>query len=93
MSREPGGFPIEVDLNIDELVISLSGLGPLDTDCVRGGRSITPNSDVLGVFLSDGLLFNVRGPGDEGRVEGGLRTGSDRVLNESLGGSGGGSIS
>ena len=62
-SREPGEVPIELDLSIDELLASVNGFGPPDTDCVRGGRSITPNSDVLGIFLSDGLTFSVRGPG------------------------------
>lgn len=64
--REAGEFPSELDLSIDELLVSFSGLGPLDKDGERGGRSITPNSDVLGVFLRDGLAFNVREPGVDG---------------------------
>lgn len=63
-SREPGVFPNELDLSIDELVANFSGLGPLD---VRGDRSISPNSDGLGILLSAGLGFNVRGPGVDGR--------------------------
>jgi hypothetical protein len=65
--RELGVFPSELDLSIDELLVSFNGLGPVDTDFVRGGRSITPNSDVLDMFLRDGLAFNVRGPGVDGR--------------------------
>lgn len=66
--REPGEFPKELDLSIEELVASFNGLGPLDNECVRGERSITPNSDVLGVLLSDGFDFNVRGAGVVGVV-------------------------
>jgi len=66
-SREPGGVPRELDLNIDALFVSFSGRGPLETDCVRGGRSITPNSDGLGILLSDGLALSVREFGVEGR--------------------------
>ena len=67
--REPGMVPNELDLSIDELLASVNGLGPPDTDCVRGGRSTTPNSDVLGILLSEGLAFIVRGPGVEGRED------------------------
>lgn len=35
-SRDPGEFPIELDLSIDELLISFNGLGPLDKGCVCG---------------------------------------------------------
>lgn len=62
-SREPGEVPNELDLSIDELLVSFNGLGPLD-----GGGSITPNSEVLGMLLSDGLALNVRGPGVDGMV-------------------------
>ena len=66
-SREPGEVPRELDLSIDALLVSFNGRGPLDTGCVGGGRSITPNSDALGIPLSDGLVLTVRGPGVEGR--------------------------
>jgi len=92
-SREPGGVPTELDLNIDALLISFNGRGPLDTGGVRGGWSITPNSDGLGTLLSDGLVLSVRGPGVEGREGCDRRTGRDRVMYGSLGGKGGGSIS
>jgi hypothetical protein len=65
MSREPGELPNELDLSIDELLVSFKGLGPIDKGC---GEFITPNSDVLGVLLSDGLDLNVRGPGVVGVV-------------------------
>jgi len=90
-SREACVFPIELDLSIDALLASFNGFGPLDTDCVRGGRSITPNSDVLGILLRDGVALNVDGAGVDGRKV--RRVGSDCVLNESLGGNGGGSVS
>jgi len=61
-SREPGEFPRELDLNIEALLVNFNGRGPLDTGCVDG-RSITPNSDVFGIHLSDGLDLSVRGPG------------------------------
>lgn len=64
--REPGELPSELDLSIDELLVSFSGLGPLDKDCVRGGRSITPNSEAVGVPLSDDFALNVRGAGVDG---------------------------
>jgi len=92
VSREPGVFPNELDLSIDELLVSFNGLGPVDTDCVRGVRSLTPNSDVLDIFLSDGIALNVR-PGVCGREGCDRRVGSDCVIGESLGGKGGGSIS
>lgn len=92
-NREPRELPNELDRSIDELLVSFNGLGPLDTDCVRGGRSIMPNSDVRGIFLSDGLVANVRGPGVDGREDWDRAVGRDRVANESLGGNGGGSIS
>lgn len=91
--RELGKFPNELDLSIDELVASFNGLGPLDMGCIMGGRSITPNSDVLGTFLSDGLAFSVRGPCVDGREGWGRRVGRDRVVDGSLGGNGGGSTS
>ena len=65
-SREPSVPPNELDLSIDELAVSFNGFGPLDTDCVRGCRSITPNSDVLGILLNDGVALNV----EEGGVDG-----------------------
>lgn len=65
--REPGELPNELDLSIVELLVNFNGLGPLDKDCVRGVRSTTPNSDVLGVPLSDGFALNVRGAGVDGR--------------------------
>ena len=68
-SREPGELPNELDLSIDELLPRVNGLGPLDTDCAGGCRPITPNSDVLGMLLSDGLAFSVRGPGVVGRED------------------------
>lgn len=64
--REPGEFPNELDLSIVELLANFNGLGPLDTDCVIGGRSTTPNSDVLGIPLRDGFALNVRGAGADG---------------------------
>lgn len=67
-SRELGEVPNELDLSIDELFASFNGLGPLDGDCISGGWSITPNSDVLGILLSDDLTFSVRGPGVVGVV-------------------------
>ncbi|KAF9646446.1 hypothetical protein BDM02DRAFT_3130398 [Thelephora ganbajun] len=83
-SREPGEFPNELDLSIDELVANFNGLGPLDKDCVRGGLSIAPNSDVLGILLSDGLALNVRGPGVDERGGGSMSSSSrgdgNRVL-------------
>lgn len=66
-SRELGGFPNELDLSIDELFVNFNGFGPLDTDCARGGRSISPNSDVIGVFPGDCLALIVRGPGVDKR--------------------------
>ena len=36
-SREPGKVPIELDLSIDELLTSVNGFGPPDTECE--GRS------------------------------------------------------
>ena len=68
-SRELGGVPRELDLSIDALLVSFNGRGPFDTGGVRGGRSITPNSDVLGILLSDGLALSVRGPGVDGRED------------------------
>lgn len=65
--RRPGVPPDELVLSIDEPLVSLNGFGPLDTDCVRDGRSITPNSDALGIFLSDGVVLNVEGAGVDGR--------------------------
>lgn len=62
-SREPGEVPNELDLSIEELVASFRGLGPFDACC---GWFMTPNSDVLDIFLSDGLFLNVRGPGVDG---------------------------
>lgn len=64
--REPRELPNELDLSIVELLVNFNGLGPLDKVCVRGGRSITPNSDVLGVPLSDDFALNVRGAGADG---------------------------
>lgn len=66
VGREPRELPNELDLSIVELLVNFNGLGPLDKDCVRGGRSTTPNSDVLGVPLRDGFTPNVRGAGADG---------------------------
>jgi hypothetical protein len=63
--RRPCVFPNELDLSIDELAINFKGFGPLDTDCVMGGRSITPNSDVLGILLSDVVALKVEEDGRE----------------------------
>jgi len=93
VDREPGVFPNELDLSIDELLVSFNGLGPVDTDCVGGLRSLTPNSDVLGILLSDGMALNVRGAGVDGREGCDRRVGSDCVIGKSLGGKGGGSMS
>ena len=93
---EPEELPKELDLSIDELVASFNGLGPLETDCARGGRSSTPNSAVFSVLLSDGLVFNVRETGVDGREDGDRRRGSECVVSIvrlSLGGNGGGSES
>lgn len=65
--RRPGAPLDELVLSIDEPLVSLNGFGPLDTDCARGGRSITPNSDVFGIFLSDGVVLNVEAAGVDGR--------------------------
>lgn len=89
-SRELREVPVELDLSIDELLVSFNGLGPPD---VSGGRSITPSSDIAGVPLSNGLAFVVRGPGVDEREDGDLRVGRDCVVNESLGGNGGGPTS
>lgn len=59
--REPRELPNELDLSIVELLVNFNGLGPLDKDCASCGRSITPNSDVLGTPLEDGFALNVRG--------------------------------
>ena len=60
-----GEVPKELDLSIEEPPASFSGLGP---DCAGGVRSTMPNSDVVGVLLSDDLAFNIREVGVVGVV-------------------------
>ena len=79
-SREPGEFPRELDLSIDALLVNFRGRGPVETDCAWGGRSIMPNSDVLGILLSDGLVLSVRETGVDGREAWDRRTGRDNAM-------------